>query len=542
MDNFLDQIAVAQINVIIGDIDGNCQKIVSNIELAKTQNKKLIIFPELSICGYPPHDLLHFDSFVEKCNKGLQTILPFTQDIYVIVGLPSVNKNNWGKKLHNSAVVLYNQKIIQTVHKTLLPDYDVFDEYRYFEPNTNFEPVEILNTKVGLTICEDIWMFNDKPLYNLNPVKELVNKGAKIIINIAASPFHVGQHDKRMEILHHISTSYNVPIVYCNYSGAQTDLIFDGGSMLIDEKGNIKNNLIFFEEKLIETKSQKSKNPNSKIDLIQKALVLGIKDYFKKSGLQKAILGLSGGIDSAVTYALACEALGAENVLGVLMPSQYSSSHSIKDALDIVKNHNGICENLSIESLFKSYEDKLKNVFEAYTPDLTEENIQARLRAVLLMAISNKKGYILLNTSNKSEAAVGYGTLYGDMCGALSVLGDVYKTDVFELAKWINRNQELIPVNSIIKPPSAELRPNQKDSDSLPDYEILDAILKLYVDDFKSKNEIIEKGFDPKIVEKVIKLVNFNEYKRYQTPPVLRVSYKAFGSGRKMPLVAKYLF
>ena len=542
MDNFLDQIAVAQINVIIGDIDGNCQKIVSNIELAKTQNKKLIIFPELSICGYPPHDLLHFDSFVEKCNKGLQTILPFTQDIYVIVGLPSVNKNNWGKKLHNSAVVLYNQKIIQTVHKTLLPDYDVFDEYRYFEPNTNFEPVEILNTKVGLTICEDIWMFNDKPLYNLNPVKELVNKGAKIIINIAASPFHVGQHDKRMEILHHISTSYNVPIIYCNYSGAQTDLIFDGGSMLIDEKGNIKNNLIFFEEKLIETKSQKSKNPNSKIDLIQKALVLGIKDYFKKSGLQKAILGLSGGIDSAVTYALACEALGAENVLGVLMPSQYSSVHSVEDALDIVKNHGGKHETLTIESLFSSYEEKLKNVFNGYQPDLTEENIQARLRAVLLMAISNKKGYILLNTSNKSEAAVGYGTLYGDMCGALSVLGDVYKTDVFELAKWINRNQELIPVNSIIKPPSAELRPNQKDSDSLPDYEILDAILKLYVDDFKSKNEIIEKGFDPKIVEKVIKLVNFNEYKRYQTPPVLRVSYKAFGSGRKMPLVAKYLF
>jgi NAD+ synthase (glutamine-hydrolysing) len=542
MDNFLAQIALAQINVIIGDIDGNCQKIISNIELAKAQNKKLIIFPELSICGYPPYDLLHFDSFIKKCNTGLQTILPFTQDIYVIVGLPTLNKNNFGKKLYNSAVVLYNQKIIHTVHKTLLPDYDVFDEYRYFEPNTYFEPIEILNTKVGLTICEDIWTFNQKPLYQINPVKELINKGAEAIINIAASPFHVGQLEKRNEILYQICTSYNVPIAYCNFSGAQTDLIFDGGSMLMNEKGAIKTNLTFFKEQLIETTSQISKNPISKIDLIHKALVLGIKDYFKKSGLQKAILGLSGGIDSAVTYALACEALGAENVLGVLMPSQYSSNHSIKDALDIVKNHNGNWENLTIESLFKSYEDKLKNVFEGYQPDLTEENIQARLRAVLLMAISNKKGYILLNTSNKSEAAVGYGTLYGDMCGAISVLGDVYKTDVFELAKWINRNRELIPVNSIVKPPSAELRPDQKDSDSLPDYAILDAILKLYVDDFKSKSEIIEKGFEPKIVEKVIKLVNFNEYKRFQTAPVLRVSYKAFGSGRKMPLVAKYLF
>lgn len=542
MDNFLAQVALAQINVIIGDIEGNCQKIISYIELAKTQNKKLIIFPELTICGYPPHDLLQFDSFINKCNEALEKILPHTTDLYVIVGLPTFNKNNFGKRLKNSAVVIHNKKIIHIVHKTLLPDYDVFDEYRYFEPNTNFDVIDILDTKVGITICEDIWTFSEKPIYNINPVKQLSQIGAQVIVNIAASPFHLGQFENRKEILVNITTTYNIPVVYCNYIGAQTDMIFDGGSMIIDAKGYTKSSTSFFEEKLVVYNSNAIETSLKKMDLIHKALVLGIKDYFKKSGLQKAILGLSGGIDSAVTYALACEALEPNNVLGVLMPSQYSSEHSILDALEIVKNHGGNYENLSIESLFKSYEEKLKSVFLGYKPDLTEENIQARIRAVLLMAISNKKGYILLNTSNKSEAAVGYGTLYGDMCGALSVLGDVYKTDVFELAKWINRNQELIPVNSIIKPPSAELRPDQKDSDSLPDYTILDKILKLYVDDFKSINEIIELGFEPEIVNKIIKLVNFNEYKRYQTPPVLRVSYKAFGNGRKMPLVGKYLF
>lgn len=542
MDNFLAQVALAQINVIIGDIEGNCQKIISYIQLAKAQNKKLVIFPELSICGYPPHDLLQFDSFIHKCNEGLQKILPHTDNLYVIVGLPTFNKDNFGKRLRNSAVVLYNQKIIHTVHKTLLPDYDVFDEYRYFEPNTNFNTIEILNVKVGLTICEDIWTFTEKPLYNVNPVEQLIQKGAGAIINIAASPFHIGQFQNRKKILTTIATSYSIPVAYCNYVGAQTDLIFDGGSMLIDSNGKPKNSIKFFDEQLVLCEENVNEVPISKMDLMHQALVMGIRDYFKKSGLQKAILGLSGGIDSAVTYALACEALGAENVLGVLMPSQYSSAHSVEDALDIVKNHGGKHETLTIESLFSSYEEKLKNVFNGYQPDLTEENIQARLRAVLLMAISNKKGYILLNTSNKSEAAVGYGTLYGDMCGAISVLGDVYKTDVFELAKWINRNQELIPVNSILKPPSAELRPDQKDSDSLPDYSILDAILKLYVDDFKSINEIIELGFEPEIIKKIIKLINFNEYKRYQTPPVLRVSYKAFGNGRKMPLVGKYLF
>ena len=542
MDNFLAQVALAQINVIIGDIEGNCQKIISYIQLAKAQNKKLVIFPELSICGYPPHDMLQFDSFIDKCNEGLQKILPHTDNLYVIIGLPTFNQNNFGKSLRNSAVVLYNQKIIHTVHKTLLPDYDVFDEYRYFEPNTNFDVIDILDQKVGITICEDIWTFTEKPLYNINPVEQLLQKGARAIINIAASPFHIGQFDNRKKILTTIATSYSIPVAYCNYVGAQADLIFDGGSMLIDPNGTLKNPIQFFDEQIVVCNENVKEETFTKMDLIHKALVLGIRDYFKKSGLQKAILGLSGGIDSAVTYALACEALGAENVLGVLMPSQYSSEHSVQDALDIVKNHGGIHETLTIESLFTSYEDKLKNVFNGYQPDLTEENIQARLRAVLLMAISNKKGYILLNTSNKSEAAVGYGTLYGDMCGAISVLGDVYKTDVFELAKWMNRNQELIPVNSIVKPPSAELRPDQKDSDSLPDYSILDAILKLYVDDFKSINKIIELGFEPEIVKKIIKLVNFNEYKRYQTPPVLRVNYKAFGNGRKMPLVGKYLF
>lgn len=542
MDNFLTQVALAQINVIIGDVEGNCQKIISYIHLAKQQNKSIIIFPELSICGYPPQDLLFFDAFIEKCNTGIAKILPFTNDVYVIIGLPTVNENARGKKLQNSAVVLHNQKIIHTTHKTLLPDYDVFDEYRYFEPNKHFETVDIFNIPVGITICEDIWTYIDKPLYSVDPVEKLIKNGAKVIINIAASPFHVQQHEQRLYILNQIAKNNDVPVIYCNYSGAQTDLIFDGGSMIINRFGQQLNTAIFFEEKMIFVEDEVFNSSKEKMEMIHKALVLGIKDYFNKSGLQKAILGLSGGIDSAVTYALACEALGAKNVLGVLMPSQYSSGHSIKDALDIVKNHEGISETLTIESLFSSYEDKLKMVFEGTQPDLTEENIQARLRAVLLMAISNKKGCILLNTSNKSEAAVGYGTLYGDMCGALSVLGDLYKTEVFELARWMNKNKELIPLNSIIKPPSAELRPDQKDSDSLPNYEILDAILKLYINDFKTKSEIIHLGFEDTIVEKVIRLVNFNEYKRFQTPPVLRISSKAFGNGRKMPLVGKFLF
>ncbi len=543
------KIALVQVNYLIGDFEGNTRKILENIQKAKRQHADLVVFAELSVCGYPPRDFLEFDDFIRRCNDQIQIIAAQCTDIAAIVGAPSVNTNAKGKPLYNSAFFLANGKIEAVVHKTLLPTYDIFDEYRYFEPNRSFSVIPFKGKNIALTICEDLWNISDNPLYILSPMDELAPYHPDVMINIAASPFHSEQQHDRFDIMVRNTAKYQIPLVYVNHVGAQTELLFDGGSMVVDKDGTIQCQTKFFEEDFCITdidhfktgKDSAKNNTSDKIALIHDALVMGIRDYFKKLNFGKAILGLSGGIDSAVTLALAAEALGAENVRAILLPSRYSSDHSINDAVDLAKNLNCPYDLIPIDEAFSAFEKTLNPVFKGIPFGLAEENIQARTRAIILMGIANKLGYILLNTSNKSEAAVGYGTLYGDMCGGISVLGDVYKTDVFKLARYINRDHEVIPVNSITKPPSAELRPDQKDSDSLPEYDLLDQILYLYIEKRKGPSEIITAGFEPAIVNRVLKMVNSNEWKRQQTPPILRVSYKAFGPGRRVPIVARYL-
>jgi NAD+ synthase (glutamine-hydrolysing) len=540
------KITLAQLNFHIGNFELNCKKIISTIEEAKNHQVDLVVFPELAVCGYPPRDFLEFSDFIERCNKAINEIVQHTGGIGVIVGSPSVNPDIAGKNLFNSAYFIYDKKVVFVQHKSLLPNYDVFDEYRYFEPNTTFEVFEFKGRKIALTICEDLWNVNNDPQYVAEPMAELVKFKPDLLINIAASPFHYNQHEIRKDILKTNVLKYKIPAVYVNHVGAQTELIFDGGSMAMDAEGNTIAECPFFVESTLTFDTEQPplemdlKIPD-KIERIYQALILGVKDYFSKMGFQKAILGLSGGIDSALTMVIAKEALGAENVLAVLMPSKFSSAHSVDDAIELAKNLGCKYEIIPIEPAYKTFESTLQPLFADQPFNIAEENIQARIRAVLLMAVSNKFGYILLNTSNKSEAAVGYGTLYGDMCGGISVLGDVYKTQVYQLAQFVNREQEIIPVNTILKPPSAELRPDQKDSDSLPDYAILDEILFQYIENRLGPNELIAMGYEPFMVQRILKLVNTSEYKRYQTPPILRVSPKAFGMGRRLPIVGKYL-
>ena len=543
------KIALAQINYLIGDFEGNTRKIIESINNARLQHADLVVFAELSICGYPPRDFLEFDDFILRCNEQVQIIASECKDIAAIVGAPSVNPAPKGKPLFNSAYFLEHGKEKAIVNKTLLPNYDIFDEYRYFEPNNSFHLIEFQEIKIALTICEDLWNISDDPLYTISPMDELVSLKPDLMINIAASPFNYNQLADRKEIMVRNTLTYNIPLVYVNHVGAQTELLFDGGSMVVDRNGVVRYQCKFFEEDFSVIDLQHlqaspviiSEKVPDKISLIHDALVMGIRDYFKKLDFSKAILGLSGGIDSAVTLALAAEALGKENVRPVLLPSRYSSDHSITDARVLAENIGCAYDLISIDKAFSAFEESLAPVFNNIPFGLAEENIQARTRAVLLMGMANKLGYILLNTSNKSEAAVGYGTLYGDMCGGISVLGDVYKTDVFKLAYYINRNEEIIPINSIIKPPSAELRPDQKDSDSLPDYDLLDQILFRYIEQRQGPGDIVKAGFDEAVVIRVLRMVNSNEWKRQQTPPILRVSYKAIGSGRRMPIVARYL-
>ncbi len=541
------KIAIAQLNLHVGNFESNTEIILDNIKSAKKSGAKLVVFPELAICGYPPRDFLEFDDFIEKCLSKIDIIAAESKNITVILGGPSINKTGQGKPLFNSAFILSNGKVQKVINKTLLPTYDVFDEYRYFEPNRTFELVKIEGMKVGVAICEDLWNIGDNPLYTKSPAIELKRLGAELIVNISASPFSYKQDEERKKVLAENAVKINLPIVYCNHIGAQTELIFDGGSFFMNATGKVVNQSLFFKEQLLQADLKEgcftkgAVYSGDKIEFIHNALVLGIKDYFKKLGFKKAIVGLSGGIDSAVTFALAAKALGHNNVYGILMPSQYSSSHSIEDAKKLAENIGAPYEVVAIEDIYETYDNKLKPIFKDLPFGLAEENLQARTRGVILMAISNKFGHIVLNTSNKSESAVGYGTLYGDMCGGLAVLGDVYKTEVFELARYINKDKECIPINSIIKPPSAELRPDQKDSDSLPDYEVLDKVLFEYIENRKGPKALIERGLDDDLVNRVWKMVNINEYKRYQTPPILRVSHKAFGMGRRMPIVAKYL-
>ena len=546
------RIALAQLNYIIGDFELNTAKIIGTIEKCKQQGVELVVFAELSVCGYPPRDFLEFDDFIEKSYNAINAIAAHCTEIAAIVGAPSRNADSKGKNLFNSAWLLSDGKVQAMAHKALLPTYDIFDEYRYFEPNRQFDCVYYKGVKIALTICEDIWNLSPDPLYVTNPMEVLALQSPDIIINIAASPFTYEQQKTRLGILRTNTLQYDIPLIYVNQVGAQTELLFDGNSCALGSDGNRVACCKDFEEDFIfvdfdpKSKVLTSGLPvrianSDKTNLIHEALVMGIKDYFAKMGFKKAILGLSGGIDSAVTLALAAEALGNENVYAVLLPSEYSSEHSIDDAIALAQNLDCKYDTISIKEGYNSMLGTLHPYFENLPFNVAEENIQARVRAVLLMALANKFGYILLNTSNKSEAAVGYGTLYGDMCGGISVLGDVYKTEVYELANFINRNREIIPINSIIKPPSAELRPGQKDSDSLPEYEILDKILYNYIELRQSPANMISAGFDEAIVRRVLRMVNMNEWKRHQTPPILRVSPKAFGQGRRMPIVGRYL-
>ncbi|MDD4373738.1 MAG: NAD+ synthase [Bacteroidales bacterium] len=539
------RIALAQLNYHIGHFEANTLKIVDTAIKAQKLGADLTVFAEMAISGYPPRDFLEFEDFINRCEAQLDRIAEACYDIPIILGAPIRNTTQKGKPLFNAAVYLFQGKK-QYFRKGLLPDYDVFDEYRYFEPADRFECLNFKGRKIALTVCEDLWNVEDHPLYVKQPMEELILEKPELIINIAASPFDYHQAEKREKVLRKNVEKYQLPLLYVNHVGAQTELLFDGGSMAMDRNGRIISRLHFFEEDLrIVDLDNDDAHPvddlPGKIERIHDALVMGIRNYFEKLNFTKAVLGLSGGLDSAVTMVLASRALGSKNVHAVLMPSQFSSDHSVQDALDLAKNLGSPYQTIPIKELYIGFEKELSESFQGKTFDVTEENIQARIRGVLLMALSNKFGYILLNTSNKSEAAVGYGTLYGDMNGGLSVLGDVYKTEVFELARFINRDREIIPENTINKPPSAELHPDQKDSDSLPEYELLDRILHAYIEQRMGPEAIAKLGFDPQIVARVLRLVNLNEYKRYQSPPILRVSPKAFGMGRRLPIVARYL-
>ncbi|MBK0382728.1 NAD+ synthase [Pedobacter sp. SD-b] len=544
------KIALAQLNYHIGNFEANVKKIIDTINQQKANGVDLVVFAELCICGYPPRDFLEYPEFIELCMASADEIAKATTNMACIIGLPIVNPVIEGKDLYNAALFIADGEIKQIVKKALLPTYDVFDEYRYFEPAHEFKCIEYKGHKIALSICEDLWNLGDNPLYKTCPMDELIKEEPNLMINIAASPFAYNHDEERIFILSQNCRKYNLPLFYVNHVGAQTELIFDGGSLVFDKAGDLVSELKYFEEdiKVFDVEQiqsaiilNKEDKRASDTEQVYHALILGIKDYFRKSGFSKATLGLSGGIDSALVCALACEALGADNVMAVLMPSKYSSDHSIKDAEDLVKNLGCRSTVIPIKNIAETFEDTLKEEFKGLEQNIAEENIQARSRGLLLMAMSNKFGYILLNTSNKSESAVGYGTLYGDMCGAISVIGDCYKTQVYQLCEYINREKEIIPINTIIKQPSAELRPDQKDSDSLPDYDILDKILFEYIEMKKSSKAIIKDGYDEALVNRILKMVNKAEFKRYQTPPILRVSPKAFGMGRRMPIVGKYL-
>lgn len=558
------KIFLSQQNYHIGNFEYNTAQIIKAIHQAKVEGGDLIVFSELSICGYPPRDFLYFKDFIEKCEKAIQEIAKEAIGIAVLVGAPQKNPVKEGKDLYNAAYFIEDGMIKQTIQKTCLPTYDIFDEDRYFEPASTWNVISFKGKKIAVTICEDIWNLGDNPLYTICPMDKLKMQQPDFMINLSASPFDYTHDEDRKAVVKANVLKYDMPMFYCNAVGSQTEIVFDGTSLIFDKQGNLCGRLSSFEEDLqsfdlnddgtfqqpiIENVATIPTHvfdpatllPDLNIALIHRALVTGIKDYFSKMGFKKAILGSSGGIDSAVTLALAVEALGKENVTAVLMPSKYSSDHSVNDAVELSKRLDNPYYQISIEKVNQSFLETLDPLFKDSLPGLAEENIQSRIRGNLLMAIANKFGYVLLNTSNKSELSTGYGTLYGDMAGGLGVLGDCYKLQIYELAKYINRKTEIIPNNILIKEPSAELRLDQKDSDSLPVYDILDKILYQYIENAMGPAEIKSLGFDAALVDRILKLVNTNEYKRNQFCPIIRVSPKAFGVGRRMPIVGKYL-
>lgn len=557
------RITLAQINAHIGNFEGNLHKILKSIDEARAEGADIVVFPELATCGYPPRDFLEFNDFIDQCNKVLDQVREYTKGIAVLIGSPAVNPEKEGKDLHNASFFIADQKIIHQHNKTLLPTYDIFDEYRYFEPSHDFKVFEYKGYRIALTICEDLWnLGNENPIYTVCPMDKMIDQSPDLIFNISASPFAYDHAQERIDVVRANVLKYKIPLFYCNTVGAQTDVVFDGGSLVFSGDGTLVDELPYFEECLRSYDVQGTKSdvrcamydvnstkppisfgpqPKEKYKLMHDAILLGIRDYFGKLGFKSAVLGLSGGIDSALTAALAVRALGKDHVTGLMMPSRYSSQHSVDDAVALAKNLGIQYHIIEIEPMYERFLQQLQPILSDKPFNVTEENIQARVRGTLLMATSNKLGHILLNTTNKSEMSVGYGTLYGDLCGGLSVLGDVYKTEVYQLVAYVNKDHEVIPHNSISKPPSAELRPGQKDSDSLPDYEILDPILYQYIEKRQGPKEIIAKGNDETLVKRILRMVNINEFKREQTAPVIRVSSKAFGMGRRMPIVGKYL-
>jgi NAD+ synthase (glutamine-hydrolysing) len=551
------KIALAQLNYHIGNFEYNKELILDHIRKAKGDEADLVVFSEMSVCGYPPQDLLDYQVFVDQCDKTIKEIAEHCHGIAAILGGPRINPNPKGKMLLNSAFFIEDGQIKSVQDKTLLPTYDIFDEYRYFEQNRKFDIIEYKGHRIAMTVCEDLWddqpyesIFGRRELYTVSPMKKLQEHNPDVLINIAASPFSYTKIWGKKNIFLRKAKEYNLPVFYVNQVGAQTELIFEGASLAIHPKGTIMEELKWFgqdyrvvdlDTMLKEGDEHKTHDASDYIEKIYHGLILGLQDFFRKLDFDRAIVGLSGGIDSAVVLAIAERALGKDKVQAMLLPSGYSSESSVADAETLAKNLGVQYNTVEINDIVDSFDNALSELFKGTKTDTTEENIQARIRGTLLMAVSNKFGNILLNTSNKSESAVGYATLYGDMNGAISVLGDVYKTDVYKLAEFINKEQELIPKNIIEKAPSAELKPDQKDSDSLPEYEMLDKILFDYIELQSSIEDIVEeRGFERELVEKIIRMVNNSEYKRYQAPPVLRVSSKAFGVGRRMPLVARY--
>lgn len=534
---------MAQIDPTVGDLQGNVRLIQEAIRRGEESGVQLVVLSELCISGYPPKDLLERQAFVRQCREALEDLASGVKKTAALVGYPEENTQPLGKPVFNSAALLHEGKIRAEVRKTLLPTYDIFDENRYFEPASENLPVAFCGGKIGLTICEDVWNERDfwpKHLYRVDPVPGLIHGGAQIVLNVSSSPYDLGKEDRRLRMLRSLVEKHRVPLIYVNQVGGNDELIFDGNSVALAADGSLlARGKAFAEDFLVVDTDSHQKLDWVEAPLMQRlydALVLGTRDYARKCGFRRAVIGLSGGIDSTVTACLAAEALGPENVLGVSMPSRYSTEGSVGDARAVAEKLGIEFRTIPIEGPFAAYLETLAPVFGDREEDVTEENIQARIRGNLLMAISNKFGHLLLSTGNKSELAVGYCTLYGDMAGGLAVIADVPKTRVYELARYINERKSIIPEAVLTKPPSAELRPDQTDQDTLPPYEVLDPILEAYVEDALELDEITAQGYDRDLVREIMRRVDANEYKRYQAPPALKVTPRAFGTGWRMPI------